>query len=248
MLGELATWLEESEIFLQDPRECRPFGRDAVYHNPQRLSAALDPTSCITVSELVSKRQQQQEILAPFTLQDLPLPPDVLDVLNSHIDLTEAPQPPAVRTLLGSHQKQALTFMLQRERGWAYGSIDDDPAPDMWRLVNTDTSYVYFNCISDRCQTDEPPAFSGGIIADPMGLGKTLSMIALVAADMEGYNQEPEYLGRGYEGMVGDDGGEYESSKVSVPATLIIIPAPRELYPTDIPKVKVVMITFGILF
>jgi SNF2 family DNA or RNA helicase len=30
---------------------------------------------------------------------------------------------------------------------------------------------------------DEPPQFYGGIIADPMGLGKTLSMISLIACD-----------------------------------------------------------------
>ncbi len=30
---------------------------------------------------------------------------------------------------------------------------------------------------------DEPPTFYGGIIADPMGLGKTLTVIALIASD-----------------------------------------------------------------
>ncbi len=39
----------------------------------------------------------------------------------------------------------------------------------------------FINRISDASQRDEPPQFRGGIIADPMGLGKTLTMIALVA-------------------------------------------------------------------
>ncbi len=34
---------------------------------------------------------------------------------------------------------------------------------------------------------EEPPQFCGGIIADPMGLGKTLTMIALIATDLPGY-------------------------------------------------------------
>jgi SNF2 family DNA or RNA helicase len=35
--------------------------------------------------------------------------------------------------------------------------------------------------ISGDHQLEEPKQFFGGIIADPMGLGKTLTMIALVA-------------------------------------------------------------------
>ena len=40
--------------------------------------------------------------------------------------------------------------------------------------------------VSGAHQCEEPPQFLGGIIADPMGLGKTLTMIALVATDLQG--------------------------------------------------------------
>jgi SNF2 family DNA or RNA helicase len=42
----------------------------------------------------------------------------------------------------------------------------------------------FINRISNAYQIEEPPQFYGGIIADPMGLGKTLSMIALIATDL----------------------------------------------------------------
>jgi len=42
----------------------------------------------------------------------------------------------------------------------------------------------FTNRVSDTYQTDEPPQFYGGIVADPMGLGKTLSMISLIASDI----------------------------------------------------------------
>jgi len=42
----------------------------------------------------------------------------------------------------------------------------------------------FINRVSDTYQTDEPPQFYGGIVADPMGLGKTLSMISLIASDI----------------------------------------------------------------
>ncbi|KAK4031172.1 putative SWI SNF-related matrix-associated actin-dependent regulator of chromatin subfamily A member 3-like 3 [Parachaetomium inaequale] len=41
----------------------------------------------------------------------------------------------------------------------------------------------FVNTVSQTCQEDEPSAFCGGIVADPMGLGKTLTMIALVAVE-----------------------------------------------------------------
>src|SRR5262245_40266685 len=43
----------------------------------------------------------------------------------------------------------------------------------------------FVNRISGSHQTEEPEAFFGGIIADPMGLGKTLTMIALAATDLD---------------------------------------------------------------
>ncbi|KAI0413198.1 SNF2 family N-terminal domain-containing protein [Xylaria grammica] len=89
-----------------------------------------------------------------------------LDTLKSRDDLYEAQQPTAIRSILKRHQKQALTFMTQRENGW-----------------NFDQNFI--NKVSNTYLTEEPPQFCGGIIADTMGLGKTLTMIALVASDLD---------------------------------------------------------------
>ena len=70
------------------------------------------------------------------------------------------------------------------------------------------------NRVSGAHQVDEPAPFYGGIIADPMGFGKTLTMIALAATDLE--------LGKAAEPCVA------ESDKPQVSATLIIIPPPCE--------------------
>lgn len=48
----------------------------------------------------------------------------------------------------------------------------------------------FINIISGDHQLEEPKQFFGGIIADPMGFGKTLTMIALVAASAQGHNGE----------------------------------------------------------
>jgi SNF2 family DNA or RNA helicase len=72
----------------------------------------------------------------------------------------------------------------------------------------------FINRISGAYQTEEPPQFYGGIIADPMGLGKTLSMIALIATDLKGYHY-------------GDFAGHGSIDKdLSNKTTLVIVPPP----------------------
>ena len=52
-------------------------------------------------------------------------------------------------------------------------------------LTHVPTRNSFVNNISQTSQSDEPPQFCGGIVADPMGLGKTLTMIALIAAEKQ---------------------------------------------------------------
>jgi SNF2 family DNA or RNA helicase len=72
----------------------------------------------------------------------------------------------------------------------------------------------FINRISNAYQTEEPPQFCGGIIADPMGLGKTLSMIALVATDLGREHHENLTI----PGCIDSD--------VSNNTTLVIVPPP----------------------
>ena len=73
----------------------------------------------------------------------------------------------------------------------------------------------FVNRISEAHQIEEPQQFYGGIIADPMGLGKTLTMIALAATDPGNDNDTRMYMD------IDEDDKRY------VPATLVIIPPPR---------------------
>ena len=43
------------------------------------------------------------------------------------------------------------------------------------------------NNITGESQEDSPPNFRGGILADAMGLGKTLTTIALIASTLKEY-------------------------------------------------------------
>jgi SNF2 family DNA or RNA helicase len=76
----------------------------------------------------------------------------------------------------------------------------------------------FVNRISNFHQNEEPPQFYRGIIADPIGLGKTLTMIALAATDLDRDKDTGMHM------YIDED------DKPHVSATLIIILPPRELY------------------
>ncbi|KAI1415220.1 SNF2 family N-terminal domain-containing protein [Hypoxylon sp. FL1857] len=186
---DIGSWFQEYEIYLQDPRICH---LDVRYYNPQRLSSD-DLDACPLVSEVIHSASSLV-LSQPVAGQS-----DMLDILSS-----------TIRAILKRHQKQALTFMLNREKGFIFTK----GCKDIWETVDYDRGRVFVNTISNTYQSDEPPQFRGGIIADPMGLGKTLVMIALSATDLD-----PRYGSTGLN-------TKKEIDRSSTPATLVIIPPP----------------------
>ncbi|KAI0876954.1 SNF2 family N-terminal domain-containing protein [Hypoxylon argillaceum] len=169
---ELGVFFQSYDVYLQDPRHC---DWEVKYANPHRLSSA-DVLSLPMTSE-INSMVNPIELGAP---EIIPERSELLAILNTNEELSETPQPEAIKTSLERHQKKALTFMLQREQGWAF-----DSSRDIWTRARGSYGHFFINLISSSHQSKEPPQFLGGIIADPMGLGKTLTMIALVATDLQ---------------------------------------------------------------
>ncbi|KAK4060672.1 hypothetical protein Trihar35433_10080 [Trichoderma harzianum] len=195
MLTDIGNFFQTCEIYLQDPSDC---DRNVRYCNPHRLSST-NMNSCPWTSELKTHLKNLIE-MKPIS----PLP-ELLDVLESSEKLPEAMQPDAIRTPLERHQRQALTFMHQRELGWALNGS----RPDLWEYMGNNQRHCFVNHVSNAYQEEEPEDFSGGIIADPMGLGKTLTMISLVASAAQLHK------------LVMDD-----DDVVTSATTLIIVPPP----------------------
>jgi SNF2 family DNA or RNA helicase len=90
-----------------------------------------------------------------------------------------------IKTPLLSHQKQALTFMLRQEQPRAFGN-DESENTSLWRRKQRKNGAVVYNeVITGISVKDEPEQVLGGLLADVMGLGKTLEALSLIASTME---------------------------------------------------------------
>ncbi|KAI0600378.1 SNF2 family N-terminal domain-containing protein [Biscogniauxia sp. FL1348] len=199
LFEDIGSFFQDHDIFLQDPVGCE---RNVRYCNPHRL-----PLLDTEITKLTSDLAKQPTHVVE--MDDVDSRPELLDILNSQEDLAEASQPLSIRTVLAKHQRQAMTFMLQREHGWAW----DGSRPDIWEAGENGQEQYFINRISGAHQVEEPLQFYGGIVADPMGLGKTLSMIALIASDIHMDYTDPSSLSG-------------TATEESSGRTLVIVPPP----------------------
>ncbi|PVH94734.1 hypothetical protein DM02DRAFT_721125 [Periconia macrospinosa] len=199
LFDEIGDWFQDYDIFLQDPRTCH---LDVRYFNPHRLSSDKSQAG-ILVSQVIAQASAQ------VNFQEIYERPDLLDLISGQENLEEAVPSPLLSATLHRHQKQALTFMIRREMGWKPG----DTWPDIWETLDNSHGRCYINHITEEYQAAPPRQTYGGIVADPMGLGKTLTMIALAAGDL---SMRPS--------AHPDLTSSHDAS--SVEATLIIVPQP----------------------
>lgn len=109
----------------------------------------------------------------------------VFDSLTKSEDLPEMQPGSRIRTELLKHQKQGLHFMMSKERPRRFED-DGKAASSFWQIrVGNVGQKIYRNVITGDTQREMPPETLGGILADMMGLGKTLSILALVASSMD---------------------------------------------------------------
>lgn len=144
LFKDIGTWLQEHNTYLQDPTYAER--QNVRYCNPHRLSVK-DLSSCPMISDFLTQSSK------PVAIEEMGDQPGFLDILSTHADLPETEQPSAVCTRLERcvpkidtskliismtykkllrHQRQALTFMLNRECGWAF-----EKDGDIWEVRDT---------------------------------------------------------------------------------------------------------------
>lgn len=116
------------------------------------------------------------------------------------------PSPPSIASgeLLNDllpHQSQALQWMIQHEHCKLPSKAGDDAVQFWTRQKGKDSQPDYWlNVATKTPQSEKPVLGRGGIVADGMGLGKTLTTLALVLATMK------DRVGKEYSGgtLVGE--------------------------------------------
>ena len=155
-------------LFLQHPVHC---DRNVLYKNPHCLTPRQDET--------IFTYDLRHETSSSDYNSDVPSNPiDLFTDGEDRARLEETDSPSDLRTTMYKHQKQALTFMLQREEGWGL----EGQRRDVWKSDLVAGRQTYINTITGRRQYKPPPSFRGGLLIDAPGLGKSLSIIALIAA------------------------------------------------------------------
>lgn len=140
------------------------------------------------LSKAIAKREADRSRSSNFTPRTVEeVRSEVMGVFDSLTRSDELPTmtpPRSIVTPLLTHQKQGLYFMVSRENPREM-QLKQKGMVSFWRTkINLDRQIVYHNVITGESQLAPPLDTRGGILADMMGLGKTLSILSLVATTM----------------------------------------------------------------
>ncbi|XP_010031449.2 DNA repair protein RAD5A isoform X2 [Eucalyptus grandis] len=110
--------------------------------------------------------------------------------VGDNLDLEEMDPPCTLHCELRPYQKQALHWMVQREKGRCMDEAATTlhPCWEAYRLADKRDLVVYLNAFSGDATIEFPSMLQmarGGILADAMGLGKTIMTIALLLTHKE---------------------------------------------------------------
>jgi SWI/SNF-related matrix-associated actin-dependent regulator of chromatin subfamily A3 len=170
--AEIGKELSDQKIYLQRPGWVRD---GATYENPHVLT--LTGFQYLTTDIATPLEDATTEKATTETLKSTIK--NVYSSLTRDQNLRGLEGDERLNTLLLLHQKTALAFMLQRENG---------PIPEtyrLWKPTEIEGITCYRHIVTNtRCMM-EPIETGGGILADEMGMGKSLSILALILRTLD---------------------------------------------------------------
>ena len=167
-LGSKNLWLRTPTSSDPGVEFCNPHSKEAT--KPRSTATSAAPREAYVYRTVEETRN---EVLGMF------------DSLQTSEDLPEMEADKRIITPLLKHQKQGLYFMTEKEKERVFSDKEEDNS-SLWRLkCNPNGRRVYYNIITGHEEQEKPPEVLGGILADMMGLGKTLSILALVVSSLD---------------------------------------------------------------
>lgn len=232
----IGKFLSHNQIWLRDPIVLE---RGAQLVNPHGVKDHT-PQQRFGASRSAQNGQAQ-----PSTRTNEEIRQDVSKVFDTISEAKEFPEmnaPGQVVTSLLSHQKQAIYFLNLREQLPTYTNtgdtvtIDDEGDDDeqnakvvpqkssdadehdkLWqRKMQRNGTVLWRNAITGHVMQKRPRLMLGGILADVMGLGKTLNILSLVVGSLQ---QAKQFISR-----KADHDEEYEDDLVNSKGTLLVCP------------------------
>ncbi|KIX07722.1 uncharacterized protein Z518_02376 [Rhinocladiella mackenziei CBS 650.93] len=197
----------DNKVWLQHPENPRAGSK---YQNPHLVTfPGLNTAGSNGLSDMLAEDNLESDKNEKFRQAVS----DVYSSLkrNSRLKMVEGDS--RLKTLLMDHQKKALDFMMQREKGPVESEFS------LWVPDKSDPEIEAFQHVITKSKSlVKPDETGGGILADEMGMGKSLSLLALVTKTLE----------NAYTWQSGDDKSPttFEFSYLTTSrATLILVPS-----------------------
>ncbi|KAH0563507.1 hypothetical protein GP486_001928 [Trichoglossum hirsutum] len=218
VLDTVAKELSRVGLFLQPP----PQGTTVLpYENPQYLHlpgvVQVEEISLFSGSQAPSVEApvpgRQQAMTSNERLLDFDM---IIEELPRHEYLKEAVTDFRVKTILLCHQKEGVDFVTRRE------TLSLPDSRGLWENQSSTKNFQCYQHIITGAKSPTPDDFLGGILADDMGLGKSLTMLSAIVGSLARAN---EYARQG--SMSAGHPGEPPRAAKS---TLIIVPSAHTLF------------------
>ncbi|KAH6968232.1 SNF2 family N-terminal domain-containing protein [Fusarium avenaceum] len=171
----VGTMLSQGKLWLQRSSH----GRSGTeYENPHFLNIAIEDSAIGVLNpEIAVNNEQPKKKTKEDQLRKMV--EDVYKTVENNRELEMVEGGDRVTRQLLRHQKEALGFMLERESG----HINDKYR--LWQEIKQDGKVQYRHKITKRRKDIRPEEKGGGILADDMGMGKSLSILALVMKTLD---------------------------------------------------------------
>ncbi|KAH8802968.1 SNF2 family N-terminal domain-containing protein [Xylogone sp. PMI_703] len=212
MAANVGDALSSGKLWLQRPGHARS---EAEYDNPHFLHLEINnhqlqpilPVSQVADQGLVNRMRRKERLRKMVE--------EVYKSLDStrHLDMVDGGD--MVTGKLLKHQQEALGFMLERETGQINNRYR------LWVLEEGMEVYRHKITKTKAKHGIQPDERGGGILADEMGMGKSLSILALIVKTLD---DGKEWVEHHIDGIEGKEALKHSHS------TLIVVPSALLVY------------------